>query len=453
MLIAVFLIIIGGFILRIYPHLKYEYVGSDAYYHLIAAQKIRDNSFRLPRVIDRFTVEGEYRYPPLFHLILAVLPRCIHKYFPAAVETLHSLFVFVAVLGIYGELPALIAVTVFTLIPKNIGYTTTLNPRPLGALSVSLIMVALFMYYRTGIYNYILIGGIFTGLLLLTHKMSTQFIAVAVIFLAAYLSIENPVKSLLAVIVLIFGFVMAVIISKGHYLKVLNEHLRFIFFHLNYGDFSGKKKIKNPVKLVKYNPWILLLIFLVFSKNLINNENTKFFLLWSSVSIALAVFWIWGDSVRYLEYASFPSSILIGLWISSNIKVNTIIAIVIAVVSLSIIMIYWKKAYFVLDNDLITCLDFLKNIPIANGKKLLCLPGNMNYIAAYLTPLKIIGGSADYAGLKYNLEVFRPETTAQKIEGFIAENKPDYIVYDKNIYGNLDYKHIHEAGIYSVCES
>jgi len=72
--------------------------GKDAYYHLYAAGRIRENGFRLPQTLEGFLLPGIYDYPPMLHYLWAFFPKSwqleVEKLTSAAFDALNSQVVY-----------------------------------------------------------------------------------------------------------------------------------------------------------------------------------------------------------------------------------------------------------------------------------------------------------------------------------------------------------------------
>jgi hypothetical protein len=436
----------------LYPQLKFKYVGSDSFYHLQVIREIRKNKLKLPEEIDAYSVSGAYTYPPLLHYIFAILPEkyemVLYRYFSAIVDTIQCVLVYGIGWVLFGRNAALISTVIYAVIPKNIGMTSSFNPRPLGNLFVSCSVVALLLYVHTGMWMFVVLSVILNSLVLHSHKLSTQFLFFLSVVLSLCFGVKKGILGLMPIGTLLLGFLFAIIISKGHYMVVLKDHIRFLRFHFKSGNFSGKKIMGNPLNILKYNPWLFLLVFLVVKSNVFVSLNA-ILLVCVATSVFLYFFWVWGDSSRYLEYASLPSAILCGGLLDNNIDaINSILFGVIVVMCIVAVCAYWKKANFVVDENFVKCLKYFTTI--SEKEKVLCLHVDGNYIAAYFSNQQIIGGEANFKGLKYNLEELFPGTFKENLSEFMAKIHPDYICCNRVVYGGLEYKEIYKLGAYSI---
>ena len=66
--------------------LRTHAMGSDVPYHLLAAQRIRENQFCIPDRLKGLFFPSPYNYPPLLHFVLAYCPRRYVKQFERVIS-------------------------------------------------------------------------------------------------------------------------------------------------------------------------------------------------------------------------------------------------------------------------------------------------------------------------------------------------------------------------------
>jgi hypothetical protein len=97
--IYLILLIALAFLVRAYPRYKIKYaINFDTYFHLIQAREIRKNKFRIPDSNHQAVLPHVNSYPFLYHFILALLPdkyRLIaERYTGAVFECVNTIIIF-----------------------------------------------------------------------------------------------------------------------------------------------------------------------------------------------------------------------------------------------------------------------------------------------------------------------------------------------------------------------
>ena len=82
-------------------------LGMDAPSFLLTGWKIRENGFRVPKMIDSYLVERDFDYPPLFPYAVALLPKKhaarLSRFINPAIDVLHA-WLIAAVAFLLGEI-------------------------------------------------------------------------------------------------------------------------------------------------------------------------------------------------------------------------------------------------------------------------------------------------------------------------------------------------------------
>ena len=148
-------------------------------------------------VLDQFLLDLHQWYPPLFPLVIAKLPNFLYNRYShllaAGIDLARLGLVMVAAYAFTGSLEALIAAgLVYAFTPILISYNVQLNPRGLGALFLDTIVLLLIwlIWHNGALWGWALVVLI-SGLLLLTHKMTTQLFWFSCIFFAPKLGTKK----------------------------------------------------------------------------------------------------------------------------------------------------------------------------------------------------------------------------------------------------------------------
>lgn len=355
-------VILLGIFLRIFPRLLRQCViDSDTVYHLLAAEQIRNNRFRVPQYLQGFILQMPYTYPPLFHYFLALMPKHrrerVEPFLGALIDTLHILTVSLILwqasqlAGFFSGwqigLMSMVSMLTFLTYPALLNATPLRvymgTPRPVGEWLFSVTMFSLWIYSMTGCWVWFVFAVLATALLLLCSKFAAQVFVFSSVFMAAWI---GRVDTLLLIPL---GLLTAILISKGHYLKVLEGQVQHSIFYQRYIIKSHPIKernqfrdllqlpgeiFRNPNKvfqtlyekntfsaLLLRNPYLLLVVYfwLLFPSVFLN--EFRFLSGWllscilAFVVTSLRPFLFLGEAERYVEYAVPAMSVLISAFL------------------------------------------------------------------------------------------------------------------------------------------
>ena len=189
-----------------------------------------------PPVLPQYRLDEHQWYPPLFPLLLARLPARVFDSYShvvaIAIDMLRMLLLLsVAYWQSDGSLRVIaIAGLIYATIPIQTSYNIQLNPRGLGARMLEIILVLMLWYYVSGDGWWVWVPiVVLSGLILLTHKMTTQLfwfvvIGTAVIYREWWLLALLPAS-----------IAAAYLLSGTFYTKVAKAHWDIVaFWHRNW---------------------------------------------------------------------------------------------------------------------------------------------------------------------------------------------------------------------------
>ena len=208
-------IIIFSAALRLLPHLIAPHgVGVDHWFWKVYIEEYRENG-RFPPVLPQFLLDSHQWYPPIFPMLMARLPQSLFDrnshYMAVGIDLMRLSLLMVAAYLLGGKINSLIgAGVVYALTPILVSYNVQLNPRGLGALFLDIIVLLLvwLLWHEGAFWGWVLVAFV-SGLLLLTHKMTTQ--------LFWFLSIASGVwfQDWRLMMLVPLSIVSALILSKG----------------------------------------------------------------------------------------------------------------------------------------------------------------------------------------------------------------------------------------------
>lgn len=235
----------------------------DHWYWLAFVEKLKRDR-RMPPDLPQYKLEDAQWYPPVFPLLLCLLPptflKKTNRWIAVAIDLarLALLFWTLHALG-YGT-PMTYAITglIYITSPMLVVYNTQLNPRGLAALFLDGLLV--FLMLRAGNTWTALdwsLALVLLGLVLLTHKMNTQLAFFNLLCAATWMGHWEYAALLPASILL------ATLLSGGFYLDVLKAHWDITSFWtkewpllgadaLRESPLYGRKDYRGPVR--QYEP-------------------------------------------------------------------------------------------------------------------------------------------------------------------------------------------------------
>ena len=221
------------FIVRIYLT-QNRLARGDTFFHLLLSDSIRKNKGKYPSSLENVTLDeinNNYNYlayPPLFHYIVALFPlrfsEKIAVYLNLFIMSLMSSVSSIFVYNLTSSLPfALLSGFIVILNFSALSLVVQFSPRSLGILFYTII-ISIATFYDITFFSIVLIS-ILALALILTHKFAIQ---VLIFGLIPYVILFNELYLLLP---LAFGFLLSILVSKGFYIKILKEHLRWLRFY------------------------------------------------------------------------------------------------------------------------------------------------------------------------------------------------------------------------------
>jgi hypothetical protein len=359
---------VATFFSRWWPRLicKESGVDYDTYFHLLHAESIRQNNFRLPPRVDKYVVNGAYIYPPAYHYLLALFPRKKRE----ILETMTSAIFDAVVVVIFYVVSSnyldslgletyslLLLSLVFSFCPAMVGVGTGPRayqgtPRTMGEMLASMGFLSLWQFYITHQWPWLLLAILTNSIMLNTSKFAAQ----ALLFISFVMGII--LNQTLFIALPLLSWILAIIISKGNYWLIFRGQLEHLYVYATklvseYGTSTSRLKMVLPksikeavnilffqhpvgILLTRFTISMLAIFFLIygyFSKSTI--ENDSFLVAWLIASFVVFIvtstrnFLFIGESDRYLEYSLIPAFVLFGQNVSKSIL---IIALVIHIV-------------------------------------------------------------------------------------------------------------------------
>lgn len=333
-----------GFFLRTRGLASAGSQGGDARYYLLYVEEFK-RSRRVPVRLPYFLLDIEEQwYPPSFPLLLSWLPEALLKRHPwviaPAIDCLQLLILYGFTLWATESLTsAALAGLLYATTPTLVAENLNLNSRSFGSLLFTLTMLALLaLELNRNFLGYLAVAA-FGGLLLLTHKLSSQGLVFTLLGEALVTRRPGPLLALVASVGIAF------LLSKGFFLKILKGHVDILRFwrsnllklgaHQVYDSplhaGTGNSRNQRPAGfhkpgfqgfvwhlkvLFSHNLYILALPLLLQPTGF---PPQGFFIRWLVPIYVLAVSTTFlppvrflGEGVKYLKLAAFPLAFLLG---------------------------------------------------------------------------------------------------------------------------------------------
>ena len=227
--------------LRINPAL-----GVDHWYWLLCIEEVK-KSRRIPPRLPYFMLEmDEQWYPPLYSIIMSLLPMKVLKekggQIAQAMDLLNGMLIFISVLWV-SDNPMMASLSGFSYMVAflPLTYNNQLQPRGIANFILTLAVLGVWGYVHSG--NWVFWGGVLVlsvGLLFL-HKMTVQMWVVYVLGLSLW------ARDWTVLMLLPASVFVAMLISKGFYLKVLKAHWDIVtFWHENIRNLGSHQYYESP---------------------------------------------------------------------------------------------------------------------------------------------------------------------------------------------------------------
>lgn len=458
------LIIILGYSGKFYWAKRTGYLH-DTWYHLLASEKIRTNNHRLPERIEHFIFEGPYDYPPFLHWALSYFPEDWVKrnnwIVSPIIDSVHGVGLLLpfAYLVTNRLDAALIAVAIYAITPELFRHYTGLTPRVLGALLFSVVLISTILAIDGYVVLFVSAVGV-GAVILMTHKMSSQ--SLAFVLLGFAILQRDPTY----VLVLIGIILAALVLSRGHYVKVLRSHFAIINFwriqrskgnppdafsrDLGAASEPNNQSLLdfarvivthiNPIWVFVSNPWTIFLpvpLFLYGGVQLLSPLEMEI-ASWALMIlvIALATQYIpplklVGEGWKYFLWGTFPAALILGRTIV-DLQATSLYIAMAGLGAISIGFIYFMMQSRVRSehtSDIAGAFEIVTRLRNSDLERIMCIPPMASYPLAYLTRKRVLWHDSTTAYM--DGEIYYP-TPQVPLEEIATRFDIDAVVIDKS---------------------
>ena len=419
-----------------------EVHSGDTFFHLLISKSIRNHKWKYPSsmqnvIFDEAEKKYNYlKYPPLFHYVVAVFPvkfhlkaaRFLNLVVLCSLGTFAGIFSYTltsqVIIAIFSSFIVVFNMAVFEL-------EVMFTPRPLGLLFYSLVAFISIFYSQSPLS--ILAIPLLVALIILTHKFAFQIL---IFSLLPYAVIFNKSVLLLG---FALGVLFAIIISKGGSLKILKEHISWLYF---YSRFPSRAPYFDKLKsIIIRNFWYIAIIFSCLLLFYIDSIwfSTKFIsdiFFWTFIPLAVALLVsipylsFLGEDYRYIEYSIFPAGIASSLLIA-NSNVFVLLAFLtcffVSILALYKYKILLHKRKNLVNPDDVLSYQTLRNYSLGN---LLVFPHTRTLEVNYFTGLKVV----------HPVRSKESMTTSQILANLLSKYEIRHVLKFKSQYSNEEFE-------------
>lgn len=409
-LIYFIFILIIGFVLRVSLIVRYGWVGKDTFYHLLISRVIREKK-ELPKQVDRFVLPEEYDYPPLTHVLLSKISEKNHKkiqlFFPFTdILTVIVLFFFCS--ATIGISEALLAIAFYSVTPFAIDLSLSLGPRVIANFFLIITLLSTYSFLESNNVMLLITAVFSAALVMLTQRLAVQsmiaiLVGVAIVFINA-----------VPILIIICAILVAIVLSKGFYIKVIRGHYDFIRVlgnRLFDSQHSGEQA--SPflqITPILFNLPIIGILFVLPFFSFTWSPPMLFSLVWVISLLVLSTIWVFGEGYRHMANSVAPMAIICSVW-SMNIGIAMEITIVSGLLGLSIFKLIRlakrKDLGMIFNSELLEAFEYVKKMADKDDI-VITIPTDLSYHAAYFTGCITAHSSGGFAkGLLYNYNINR----------------------------------------------
>ena len=299
------LLILGSLALQVWPRRFRPLYGIDVWRHFLIARYLRAHG-HLPghgELPNHLFPEGT-DYPPLFRILVASIPEkwwmplqcCLAPLFDAC----HALTLLIGAYCLTGDgRLALAAVVAYGCNPLIVLENSNLSSRSFSSLLFTWTVGALIAWWATGQWGWLALGVGLMALLLLSHRLAVQALAV---LLALFGIVEHSWRwpgLLLA------AMALAVVLSGGFYLQVLRGHVLMLAYWAKNSANRYAHLIRGFTKPAGRPTDFALVVYRALSRC----PAIAVFAGFPMAFLALAAVWLWRGGVLPIP-PSFPPSAL-----------------------------------------------------------------------------------------------------------------------------------------------
>lgn len=379
--IFMFIVILGfGTGIRYIPHARFYFPStSDTFFFF---NKIRNADYK----------SKEVDYPKFFDSMIRAflsdtenIPEMTLNRLSPIFDIISSCLMYFFVRTQFNDEIALFSMLLFLLTPIVAKQGASLSVRPFGLLLFSTSLLFLTLPFPL---NWL--AAIPMALTLLAHRLSAQ----TLYFTSFALSLLDIQIGL----IMLMGFFLAIILSKGEYVRILRNHVLAVRKYMK-GDHYPNQRIKGLLLIPSFLGFLAYFSVFILQKiemlpiELLGFEIVEFIsynlysetilIVWGLVCLLLLLLWLAGESYKHLYLASFPFAILSSLIRSSGYIFEIAYwTLVVASISLSL---YFLARHEHIEREFVETVSILRKI---ESEVLFLAPSGYDRAAEYYSEKK-----------------------------------------------------------------
>jgi hypothetical protein len=414
----------------------------------------------LPIVLDPwFLLEPQRQsYPPLFAVLLALIPDYVVKRYHWVLNHLFDAVTFgvwALVLDATGT-TLFVAGLIYATSPYLILEFTALTSRSLALLLMTLWVGVLTLDGELNPLVLTVIGGVVVFLILMCHKLTVQLAVPTSILLSIVTGNLSFVVSVLV------GYMFAVIFTRDLLYSILRAHMEILkFWTRNWKNLGAHQVRDSPiygsgahsrpfhrrgvsglavhlVRVAQMNPWVLVLLFAYPQVSVVLGANSDAIVLYCVVVLGASLLTLlvgalrpFGEGTKYIKYAVAPSVLIVVSVVDGPsddlARLLFVGALIIHLLSMArvarIILLHRSSTDARLD-QMRTLLPYLKCVKRA---RVMCLPTNLADAFVYETRSDVLWGT-HHEGFG-NVEPFFP-VLRHPVSFFVDRYQLNFILID-----------------------
>lgn len=372
--VPILLLILGGSLavwLRMRPRIQYPWsIAHDTYFHLFAADEIRENGMRVFKHFKYSALPQRYAYPFLYHYFLAAFPSKIRPYAERFTGAFFDgLNLLILTFGLWMATPnvpedlrwqfivCVVLMVAFSPLLLRLGYGPRAyhgSPRVFGQTLYSAHLFFAWIAINNQSWVWAAASAALAGTQFISSKFSLQVLVFFAFLFSALWGWGYP-------LIVCVGFLGAALLTRGHSLRILTSqirNMRYYFLHLQrswlfkdknfnqtlpsyvkraYGEIAGF--IKGVSSWKQFSKWlfeesfflhiaITAMPFVLISPFLISScpqwiapSTWAFWQTWACAGLVWFVLTKWkyllfiGEAERYLEYSIMPCIMIVSAWV------------------------------------------------------------------------------------------------------------------------------------------
>jgi len=440
-ILTIFIQLIIVVIIQVYRirNLRAPRLG-DAFTYLRIAKEI--SKFRkIPRYLHFYSTgrnkPDKFTLPPLLMIILSLFADTEYKKLiniSFVMDCLISAAIFVILFFSLqiSSVNAALGSFIYLLSPINCTTSVSLTPRPLGLFFFLLFCIFVARYAESGLIVLFIFSCFCITGLLLAQRMVAQivFIVSPILVLLSYFFLNTIPLFILSSVLL--GGLIALLVTKGRYKEILSDHFNRIRIHFQFGDQNKfSKKFGNPLRIVKANPWLLLVLLPLFDSSIPITPETYILFGYLFGIILLAEFWFLGNGINHIYFAAPLIAIILGSYNFQNFFSQLLIIIISVGCGVIVIREFanMKKQY--IGKDWFACFEYINTHQMKGY--VIVLPSISFSPVAYYTSLNLISAGHGSTAMTFNRLYLKNNIHDHKLlSRFLNEIKPDFILLEKS---------------------